>query len=221
MTRRQGGWVLSLGMLGLCTLMAMPGEGQMRRETPSAPPDRSSPGESIVRIRRLEGVGKKAYIKTPDFTVRGGMPRGVNPPQDWVQILVEYDTRPKWLDDLVVQFFALGVTVEEGKKLYSFYQLTVRYGDIEEGRGHLATAYLRPQAVKRFGDLVAVAVEFTHEGKLVAEQSESVLSGLPARWWRDPSVVNAEHVVTRNGYLLDKNQSPFALINIDDHEVIR
>ena len=176
-------------------------------------------GGEIIRVRKMEGLGKRGYVKTPEFDARTSLSKGAKPAQDWVQILVEYDTEPKWIDELTFQFYALGETTEEGKKAYSFYQLTTRFSDIERGRGHLASAYLRPQAVKRYGEIVALAVEISHEGKVVAEQTETSGVKMPPKWWKDQTIIGNKDVTARPGYLLDKNQSPFALVNIDDFEV--
>ena len=199
--------------------MAQTAQAQARagaRET-AAGARAASGGE--LRIRRLDGLGKHAYIKSPEYNVQTSIQKGAKPAQNWVQILVDYDTEDEWIDELTVQFHALALTVEKGQKQYSMYHLTVRYGDIERGRGHMATAFLRPQAVKRYGDLIAVAVEISRDGKVIAEQNETAASAKlseSTKWW-----TVSKDVVVRAGYLLDKGQSPFALINIDDYEVIK
>jgi hypothetical protein len=178
-------------------------------------------GDNILRVRKLEGLGKRGYVKSPEFEVRTSLAKGPKPQQDWVQILVDYDTEPKWIDELTFQFYAMAETVEDGKKAYSFYQVTARYGDIERGRSHMAAVYLRPQAVKRYGDLVAIAVEISHEGKVVAELADDAGTKMPPQWWKNPDVIGRKDVTTRAGYLLEKSQSPFALVNIDDFEVTK
>jgi hypothetical protein len=101
--------------------------------------------------------------------------------------------------------------------------VTVRYTDVRAGRDHEAAAYLRPPALERFGDVVAFAVEIGSGGKVLVEQEqhEGALT-LPARWWRDRTVAeNSALVVAREGYLVDRAHSPFALVHIDDQEAIR
>ena len=171
-----------------------------------------------VRIRKIEGLGRRGYVMTPEYEVRMTQARSAKQTQNWGQVQVDYDTEPKWIDELTIVFYAMAETLEEGKKVYSFYQLTTRYGDVEQGRGHLAAAYLRPQTLKRYGDLIAIAVEISQAGKVVAEMTEGKM---PPRWWKDTEVTGRPEVVTRAGALLERNQTPFALINIDDYEVVK
>lgn len=175
--------------------------------------------EEIVTIRKLIGLGKQGKIKTPQY--RTNVSGGTKPEREWVQITVTYDTAPDWIDELTFQYHVLALTTtKEGKKSYSLFRDTVRYVDIERGRGHESTMFLWPNAIKRFGELMAVAVEISHEGKVVAEKSDHP-KNIPEGWWKRPEVVENEMVTIRNGYLLNRSQSPFAFINMDDYESIK
>jgi len=180
----------------------------------------SASEEQIIRVRKFEGRGSRAMIQAPEYEARTSVTRSVKPPSEWGMITLTYDSSPDWIDDLTVQFHALALTSEKGQRKYSLYTLTVRYGDIEKGRNHVATAFLRPQALKRFGELVAVAVEVTHDGKIIATESDEGTK-LPEQWWKNEAVTGSKDVTIRSGYLLDRSKSPFALINIVDQEVIR
>jgi hypothetical protein len=68
---------------------------------------------------------------------------------------------------------------------------------------------------------VAIAVEISVGGKVVAEDSVEEGLKLGPRWWKDPVIVESKDVTARDGYLLEKARSPFALISIDDYEVSR
>jgi hypothetical protein len=94
----------------------------------------------------------------------------------------------------------------------------VKYIDIEKGREHLSSVYLRPSTLKRYGAVVASAVEISYEGRVVAEKAESEIPMLD-RWWTKSEVIENKDVTVRDGYLLDKAQTPFALVNVDDYEV--
>ena len=176
--------------------------------------------ERIIRVRSLEGLGSRANVRTPEFDARTNITRGTKPQQDWVRIRLEYDTYPDWIDELTMRFHALALTTEDRRRSYSLYTKTVRYGDIEQGRSHYATAFLLPVAVKRFGDVVAVAVEVVYEGEVIAAETDTSID-MPERWWENKTVTESEGVTPRSGYLLNRQESPFALINIDDHEVIK
>ncbi len=181
--------------------------------------DRSA--DEQIRIRRITGIGPRARVTTPIYqTSMGG---GVKRPQDWHVVSVMYDTAPEWIDDLLVQFFVLSSRPdpETRQNQYSLFQKTVRYGDIERGRDHRALAFLRPAALKRFGDVVACAAVFTLNGRVVAEPSEQSMPTLPESWWRNPLVVDNPALTVREGYLLNRNESPWMLVNPDDYEIIR
>lgn len=174
----------------------------------------------IVRITKLEGLGPRSLVKTPEFQYRSNISRGTKPQQDWARILVEYDTAPEWIDELTFQFHVLSLTSEGGRKAFSLYKTTVRYADIEEGRSHSAATFLHPKAIERFGDVHAVAVEISHEGSVIVQKHDGP-KDLPPEWWKNPLVTESESVTVRSGYLLDRASSPFALINIDDQEMIK
>jgi hypothetical protein len=177
-------------------------------------------GGDILRIRKLLGVGRQGLEKTPEY--KTSVPRGVKPVGDWAQIMVTYDTASKWIDELVFQYYVLTMTSEDGKKAYSMFKTTARYADIEKGRDHMGTVYLRPNTVKRYGFVVAVGVEISFEGKVVASKSETdpELGSMEEKWWaEDSKVMKSPNVTTRDGYLLERSQTPFALVNIDDYEV--
>ena len=176
--------------------------------------------DKVIRVRKFEGLGSRALIRTPEYQARTSITRAIKPPSKWGQIILTYDSYPDWIDDLTVQFHALALATEKGQRKYSLYKLTVRYGDIEKGRTHTATAFLHPKALKRFGNLVAVAVEVSHEGKIIATKSEKDAQ-IPEEWWKKEKVTGSKDVTARSEYLVDRSKSPFALINIDDHEVIR
>lgn len=174
-----------------------------------------------IKIKRLEGVGRSNVVRTPEY--RNTHPGGTKPAQDWVEIKTTFDTGPEWIDEVVFQYYVLTENRKESKAPFSFYQATVKYGDVEKGRNHLSTMYIGPAAIKRFGYPVAIGVEVSVNGKIVDSKAEKDPSfgRLGDQWWNDQAVTGKETVATRQGYLLNRKESPFSLVNIDDHEVIR
>ena len=175
---------------------------------------------SDIKLHKLLGLGRHGLEKTPEYTTTA--PRQIKPLGDWGQILVTYDTVPKWIDELVFQYYVLTLTVEDGKKAYSFFKTTVKYVDIEKGRDHMAAVYLRPSTIKRYGFVVAAAVEVSRDGKVIASRTEADndVGVLEDKWWaEDSKVMKSPNVTTRDGYLLDRMQTPFSLVNTDDYEV--
>lgn len=185
---------------------------QARRPAAAASKDRA-----VLKVRRIVGVGKPSLVRTPEY--KADVPRGSARNQQWGQVLVEYETAPDWVDELTFQHFVLAVKMEDGKRKMSLYKLVVRYVDVEKGT-HLSTVYLKPSALKRFGEVVAVAVEITADGNPAGEAVDQSVK-LQEKWWRDPQVLENPDIVLREGYLVDRLRSPFAYVNIDDYEDIR
>ncbi len=173
-----------------------------------------------IRVQKIIGLGNKGRVYTPSFDTDVG--RGINQAEEWKVIRVTYDTAPEWMDDLLVQFYVLSVqrNKETNRNAYSLFKLAVRYIDIERGRDHLAIAFLRPAAIKRYGEPVGVAAVITLENKVVAEISDEDIE-LPEKWWRNPLVTESKEVSVREGYLLPRSDTPWAVINPDDYEVIK
>jgi hypothetical protein len=206
---------------GIVLAQGVPGKGgkPSLQGAPSAPEDPSL----LIKVKKFLGTGRQCMVKTPSYTT--SMPRSSSPEQEWMQIAVQYDTAPDWLDDIVFQYYVLAMRMEQGRQLFSLYRKMVKYSDVAKGRGHWSTVYLRPSTLKRYGDVVAAAVEVQVGGKPAAiEMSDTGAVKLPSppeKWWLSDAVLQSKDVTVREGYLLNREESPFALINIDDHEVIR
>jgi hypothetical protein len=175
-----------------------------------------------VEIRKLEGRGSRTRVRTPYFDTN--QDRGTSPVREWYRLNLYYDTEPEWIDELTIKFHVMALERTQNGPAYSLYRKTVRFGDIRRGRNHRASVYLRPQPLERYGEVVAAAVEVVlqaPDGRQVTltESDEGV--ELPERWWNNPAVTESRAVTIRDGYLLDRKQSPWALINIDDYEVIK
>ncbi|NQT92574.1 MAG: hypothetical protein HQ559_07430 [Lentisphaerae bacterium] len=175
--------------------------------------------DEIVRIKRLTGLGGQSKVETP--TYRTDVQRGAKPAKMWVRLTTTYDTAPEWIDELTLQYHAMAAKKEGPVTRYTIYKATVRCFDIEAGRGHASAVYLRPAALKRYGELVAVAVEITHDGKIVDSKSEISGLRLPPDWWKNPQVTDREGVTVKEGYLLNRAETPFAFVNVDDYEYVR
>jgi hypothetical protein len=177
-------------------------------------------GRDAVVIRRLTGLGRSARIKTPQY--RTNAISGSGTEKEWVACEVLFDTAPDWIDELTVSYWLITMTGPRQARSVSLFKATVKYGDVAAGRNHLCSVYLRPAAVTRYGEPVAVAVEIRAGEQVLAAraEAESREVALPAgEWWKNPSVVeNPRVVAVREGYLLRKDQSPFALVNYDDYE---
>ncbi|MCE9614961.1 MAG: hypothetical protein K8T26_11830 [Lentisphaerae bacterium] len=175
-----------------------------------------------VQVRQLIGTGRQTLSKTPEF--KSSVPKSSTRPKDWVQISVKFDTVPEWITSLVIEYNVMTMIREGGTKRYSLYRQSVDHMDVERGRDHLSAVFIPPSAVKRFGMPVAVHVSISADGQPIAKQDEldpEVKGQLPADWWQNPTILNSPNVTARDGYLWRLNQTPFALVNPDDYEVMR
>lgn len=214
-------WSLSF-LASVCLLMVMPDVCDAQRAV-------QGKEASFIRIQDLTGLAKRDVVKTPVYTSSSN--KGVKQERDWGEFLVTYEisqNAPEWIDDLVFQYYVMSVKTDANRqRVYSLFTKTVKYSDIhnEPGRRmlHKSAVYLRPQAMERFGALEAVAVEVIYDGKVIAVKSDKAKDcKLPdGEWWKNDIVIKNEKVQNRDGYLLNRDESPFAYLNIDDYELIR
>lgn len=195
--------------------------GTVLAQAPAQVPAR---GREILRIRDISGLTRRDRLRTPEF--RSNYSSAVNPAREWVRVMTEYETAPsdEWIDELTFQYHVMTELRQGNQREFSLFRTTVRYGDVERGRAsrtHRSAVYLRPPAVERFGEPVAVAVEINLGGETIATASKSNIRELPEDWWRNPRVIESQSVKTRDGYLLDRSRTPFALVQIDDYEFIK
>ncbi len=185
------------------------------------PPNETGPSpDDMIRLRTFTALGSRAEQETPVFDTSAG--RGSRTPQDWHVLTVQYDVRAEWIDEMIVQFFLLSRVQDRqtGENAYSLFRKTVAYQDIEQGRTRYAKAYLRPAGLKRFGRVVAAAAILSIGGTVVAIPNETSMD-LPENWWENPLVLDNPSLTVREGYLLDRTETPWAFVHFDDHEYIR
>ncbi len=181
----------------------------------------AAPGADVLRVRKFEALGTKTRVRTPIFQTSYSAP--VQRQREWYQLVVRYETAPEWLDQLVVSYYVMTQTTVDGRPAFSLFKKRVTYRDIARGRDHMATAYLRPTTLLRYGAVVAVAAELsflTDQGEATVPLQDTA-TRLPERWWVNPQVVESATVTVRDGLLLDRSQTPFAVINTDDYEVMQ
>jgi hypothetical protein len=172
---------------------------------------RAQGGSGIIRLRQLTGTGPRSVLKSPDSS---GSQRGDI--REWVELGLQFDTEPEWLDEVGFNFFALLKSRETGK--FTLLKGTITYVDVARGRSRKGCAYIRPAALARYGDVIGVAVEAVIKGELAGSLSEGKLApgkALPQDWWKTPELVPKE------GYVMEKSKTPFAFINFDDYEALK
>lgn len=179
--------------------------------------------EAKVTIRRMPPPGKTAMVRTPEFSynVQNTMPKTSKKPREWALFEVKYETDAKWLDELTFNYYVMTkCRNDEGKDAFSFYTATIRYIDVPKGE-HMSCVAIPPSLVERYGEPVALALEVTgKDGAVLASESPAGGLTMPKEWWKDSKVLDNPSVTRRNG-LVDRSKTPFALVNVDDYEVVQ
>ena len=147
-----------------------------------------------------------AIVKTPEYTITGGQNKRYKL-GEWLEIEVEYATKPEDIDDLTFKF-----TVMFEKKLLDG---EVTYSNIAQGKDHFAVMYVSPKAMEKLtggkaltgASIENVWVEVSKSG-LVLDKASHKPGAIP----------NAPHV---NGLVLSKDETPFAPLFYDRYESIK
>jgi len=141
----------------------------------------------------------------------------------WGVFDASFVTAPEWIDSMTITYtvILLKQKVKEGEKPMTLFQTTVEYGDVAKGE-HEAGVVLLPAALLRLGSPLGFAAQISVGGEIVAQQGvgSGPLSKMP-EWWTKPEILDHPNVQRREGYLLDRMKSPFALVDIDSYEMSR
>jgi hypothetical protein len=156
-----------------------------------------------IKVRKLSGT----KVKTPQYRISGGAVQGAS--KDWYEISTIYDTKPEWANELNFTYYVL-VRSTKGKRAYTLFRGSVDYVNIARGSRHVSTVYLHPNTLARYGDVERMAVIIKSGGRVVAMESEPSAKN---RWW--------EQLTPVDGYVLNRLETPFAMINFDNYEAIK
>ena len=164
-------------------------------------------------------------VTTPEYSISYG-PKNKKVPRnkDFVELEVTFDWQPKaakpqFLDDLTINYYVLLNNKSKEYPKGTLLTGSVTHTAIPQGKGMNSVMYISPRTLERFFDgkapstvnaaVVDVGVTITQQGQLVAEKS---LRG-KGKWWEDNQAVQ--------GYVLNKNESPFAPLAWDYYEAIK
>jgi len=174
-------------------------------------------GKTGINFRKFYALDRNSFVKSPKYDPSQQPSAGRE--KEWAQFAINYDTSVEWIDALVIQYYVLSEKMVDGKKAYSLFKKTVKYIDIAKGRAHIGDVYLHPKAIERYGKVVAAGFEASIDGKEVGKDYKTEGINLGADWWT--KLADDSKVTVRDGYLLDRGESPFAMSNIDDYELIK
>ncbi len=172
----------------------------------SAPVLAQEPGPSgnQVRIKKIVPNGK---VPTPEYKLLTG--QVMSQKRNWFQVVVDYETAPEWMDDLTFTYYIVTEGKTAGSK-FTLFRGDVTYVNIAKGR-HRSDMYLHPSTLERYGVVQRVGVVISSQGRVLAMDSLPA-SGSP-RWW--------EKLTPLDGFVLNRMQTPFAMIYFDDYEAIK
>lgn len=173
---------------------------------------REGDGRLVLKLRELTGTGPRAVLKSPDA---GASRRSAT--REWVELGVQYDTQPEWIDEVSLSYFVL-LRHARNNPEFTLLKGSVTYLDVARGASHLGVAYVRPAALARYGEVAAVAVEVRVKGEVLDTLSIGRLAAgkpLPSDWWKSPNFI------PKDGYIVEKSKTPFVLVNFDEYEALK
>ena len=168
-------------------------------QAPAAPAARAP-----IAVKKVDG----GRAPTPEFSVKGSSNTGKA--KEWFRIFAEYDSEPEWVDELSFTFYVLVKARTKDVPPFSVFKGEVSYLHIAKGRGHTADMFLHPNIIARYGDVERVAVEVRQGGMVLGRAGKPELT---EAWW--------ERLPPVDGVLLNRSQTPFALVNPDSFEIIK
>lgn len=159
----------------------------------------------MLRIRRLEAE----TVRAPQYQVRAGQaPRRQ---REWLQIRTEFQTAPDWIDEMTFTYYVVlrNRRPAEGEPEHRLFRGESSYINIARTRDGQSTVFLHPSTLERFGEVVQTGVVVTSGGRMIAMESSPSREG---RWW--------EQLTPQSGMVLNRRDTPFAMVNFDDFEAI-
>ncbi|MEX2607481.1 MAG: Amuc_1102 family pilus-like protein [Kiritimatiellia bacterium] len=160
----------------------------------------------------LRGVTAEA-VGAPDYNVSV---RNLRPPPgtsgrvEWLRVYAEYDTAPKWIDEITFTFYVVlqgnAADLPEGAKQNNLFSGSVTYINVPEARRMLADVFLDPNTFARYGKPTYSAVVVTINGEPAAGKANPENSA-QSKWWtkETPNAVP----------LLSRKETPFMMVEHD------
>lgn len=152
----------------------------------------------------------KNLILAPQFAYDGAPQHQTNQRDRWLEVEVEFKATPELTDELTFKY-------------YIFFNGTLLTGEVTHvnipaGRENRSVMYVPPRALARFGNnrpltlnsCQNVAVQILQQGTV---KSEASLNRAAPQWFTTLEQVS--------GFVLNKNQTPFAPLYWDRYEQIK
>lgn len=178
---------------GLLVLISATATGQAR-------------GGSEFQVMKIS----KNLITAPQFAYTGAQQYQANQRARWLEVEVEFAATPEFTDELTFKYFIL----LNGKLLSG----EVTHNNVAAGRNNRSVMYVAPRTLARFmanrafipNSVQNIAVQLVQQGAVKSELSQG---RAPPQWFASmPQVA---------GFVLNKNETPFAPLYWDRYEQIK
>lgn len=157
-----------------------------------------------IKEIKVEGASK-GHSGFSGFEARGL--EGLNQSSqkgNWVSIQVHYQSRVEWADEIALEYYVLTQknVVLKGR---------ITQINVPEGKHHVATAYLHPNTIARFGMIHRVATVILYHG----QQYDMAQWPMNTKkdWWNSAKTID--------GQIKNVFQTPFIINQPEDYEDIR
>lgn len=152
----------------------------------------------------------KNLVSTPQFAYTGAQQYPTNQRDRWLEVEVEFTAAPEFTDEITFKYFIL----LNGRLLTG----EVTHINVAAGRESRSVMYLSPRTLARFmgnraitpNAVENIAVQIVQQGEIKSELS---LARGPAQWYAAMPQVS--------GFVLNKNETPFAPLYWDRYEQIK
>jgi len=164
-------------------------------------------------------------VTTPEYNFSyGPKNKKVSKNKDWLEVEVSFDwqprdKKPEFLDELTFNYYILLNNKSRENPQGTLLTGSVTHVAIPQAKAMNSVMYISPRTLERFFEgkipnsassaIVDVGVTITKQGQLVAESSWKG----KGQWWSTLQQVT--------GYVLNKNETPFAPLAWDYYEAIK
>jgi hypothetical protein len=164
-------------------------------------------------------------LTTPEYNVSfGPKNKRVQKNKDWLELEVSFSwqpraAKPEFLDDLTLNYYVLLNNKSREYPQGTLLTGTVTHVAVPQAKGMNSVMYISPRTLERFfggkipttasSAVTDVGVIITKQGQTVAEASWKGRG----QWWSALQQVS--------GYVLNKNETPFAPLAWDYYEAIK
>jgi len=191
----------------------------------AATPLLAQQSQSGIEVTKIEST----FEKTPVYNIGVGPKRNTGASKDWLMVEVEFTYEPKspsdpqFLDDLTFNYYIALNNKSARNPQETLLTGSVTHVAIPVGKGLRSVVFVSPRTLERFFDgkppananqaVASVGVTVTRGGLIVGELSVGAGKGVQ-QWW-------TRFQQAPPGYVLNKNETPFAPLFGDYYEAIR